>query len=84
MIDVHYFASIRESLGRAHEQVEPDDGVTTVATLVDKLIAERGEQWSRVLRDGRVLMAVNQQVARPDTAVRDGDEVAFFPPVTGG
>ena len=75
MIDVHYFASIRESLGRAHEQV---------ATLVDKLIAQHGEQWSKVLRDGRVLMAVNQAVAKQDTTVRDGDEVAFFPPVTGG
>lgn len=84
MIDVYYFASIRESLGRAHEQVVIDGGITTVATLVDKLIAQHGEQWSRVLRDGRVLMAVNQAVAKQDTAVRDGDEVAFFPPVTGG
>lgn len=84
MIDVHYFASLRENLGRAHEQVAPDAGVTNVATLVDKLIAQHGAEWSKALRDGRVLMAVNQQVARPDTAVRDGDEVAFFPPVTGG
>jgi len=84
MIEVHYFASIRESLGRAHEQVAADAGITTVATLVDKLIAQHGERWSKVLREGRVLMAVNQAVARPDTVVRDGDEVAFFPPVTGG
>lgn len=84
MIDVHYFASIRETLGLAHEQVAPDAGVTTVATLVDKLVTQNGERWSKVLREGRVLMAVNQAVARPDTTVRDGDEVAFFPPVTGG
>ena len=84
MIDVHYFASIREALGQAHEQVAPGSDVTTVATLVDQLIAQHGERWRTVLREGRVLMAVNQAVARADTAVRDGDEVAFFPPVTGG
>jgi molybdopterin synthase sulfur carrier subunit len=84
MIDVHYFASIRESLGRAHEPVAAGAGTATVAGLVDTLVALHGAQWHKVLREGRVLMAVNQAVARADTAVRDGDEVAFFPPVTGG
>jgi molybdopterin synthase sulfur carrier subunit len=84
MIDVHYFASVRESLGRAHEQVPAGIEVTTVAALMDKLIALHGAQWNKVLRESRVLMAVNQAVARPETAIRDGDEVAFFPPVTGG
>lgn len=84
MIDVHYFASVRESLGRAHEQVPADARTTTVSALMDVLIALHGTQWHKVLREGRVLMAVNQAVARPDTALRDGDEVAFFPPVTGG
>lgn len=84
MIDVHYFASIRESLGRAHEQLPANQQTTTVAGVMDALIAQHGAQWNKVLREGRVLMAVNQAVARPDTVVRDGDEVAFFPPVTGG
>ena len=84
MIDVHYFASIRESLGHAHEQLTADSGITTVAGVMDALIAQHGSQWTRVLREGRVLMAVNQAVARPDSIVRDGDEVAFFPPATGG
>ncbi len=82
MIDVHYFASIRESLGCAHEQLSP--GPETMAALIDKLVALHGPEWNRVLREGRVLMAVNHTVARADTVVRDGDEVAFFPPVTGG
>jgi molybdopterin synthase sulfur carrier subunit len=84
MIDVHYFASIRESLGCAHERLPVRGETMTVAALVDQLIALHGAEWTRVLREGRVLMAVNQVVARPDTAVHDGDEVAFFPPVTGG
>ncbi len=84
MIEVHYFASIRESLGRAHEQVEPGADTRTVAALMDKLVKQNGAQWDRILRQGRVLMAVNQAVARPDATLRDGDEVAFFPPVTGG
>jgi molybdopterin synthase sulfur carrier subunit len=84
MIGVHYFASVRESLGCAHEQVPAGADTGTVAALVDKLVAAHGAEWHRVLREGRVLMAVNQTVARADTALRDGDEVAFFPPVTGG
>lgn len=84
MITVHYFASIRESLGRAHEELPSGAGTTTVGGVLDALIALHGAKWHKVLREGRVLMAVNQAVARIDTAVRDGDEVAFFPPVTGG
>jgi molybdopterin synthase sulfur carrier subunit len=84
MISVHYFASIRESLGCAYEQVPAGAGTATVVELMDTLISLHGAPWQRVLREGRVLMAVNQAVARADTAVRDGDEVAFFPPVTGG
>lgn len=84
MIKVHYFASIRESLGTAHEQVPAGAGTATVAELMDTLVSLHGARWQKALREGRVLMAVNQAVARTDTAVRDGDEVAFFPPVTGG
>lgn len=84
MINVHYFASIRESLGRAHEELPSGAGTTTAGGVMDTLIALHGAQWHRVLREGRVLMAVNQAVARADSVVRDGDEIAFFPPVTGG
>jgi molybdopterin synthase sulfur carrier subunit len=84
MIDVHYFASIRESLGLAQEQISISPEVTTVTALMDALIARHGERWDSVLRRSKVLMAVNKTVARPDTAIKDGDEVAFFPPVTGG
>lgn len=84
MIHIHYFASIRERLGSAGEQVQADPELGTVAALVARLVTVHGAAWDEVLRGQRVLMAVNQTVARADTPLRDGDEVAFFPPVTGG
>ncbi|HRE12644.1 MAG TPA: molybdopterin converting factor subunit 1 [Usitatibacteraceae bacterium] len=79
-----YFASLRERFGSAGEALElPVDGAT-VKTLVDSLRA-RGGPWAEGLSEGRAWrVAVNQAMASLDTPVRDGDEVAFFPPVTGG
>ena len=84
MIDVHYFAGIRESLGLAQEQMAANPEITTVRALMNALIARHGERWDVILRQSKVLMAVNKTVARLDTTIKDGDEVAFFPPVTGG
>lgn len=84
MIQIHYFASIRERLGSAGEQVQADPELDSVAALVARLVALHGAEWDEILRGQRVLMAVNQTVARADTPLHDGDEVAFFPPVTGG
>ena len=84
MINVHYFASIRERLHCDHETLVADGAINTVADVVDALVARHGEAWQRVLRDERVLVAVNQDVGSQASGVRDGDEVAFFPPVTGG
>ena len=84
MIDIHYFANVRESLGLAHEQIAANTEITTVLSLINALIARHGERWDLVLRQSKVLMAVNHTIARADTAVKDGDEVAFLPPVSGG
>ncbi|MES2624180.1 MAG: molybdopterin converting factor subunit 1 [Pseudomonadota bacterium] len=84
MIDVHYFASVRESLGLAQEQIPANAEINTVLMLMNALVARHGERWDAVLRQSKVLMAVNKTVARTDTVIKDGDEVAFFPPVTGG
>ena len=66
-IRILYFALLRDALGRAQEELEVPEDVTTVAGL---------REWLRA--------AVNQEMAEPDDAVKAGDEVAFFPPVTGG
>ncbi|KPK06689.1 MAG: molybdenum cofactor biosynthesis protein MoaD [Betaproteobacteria bacterium SG8_39] len=83
-VRVLFFASLREQVGRAAEEVELPAGVATVAGLRAHLMA-RGGAWGAALADGRRLRAaVNQDIAAPEAALRTGDEVAFFPPVTGG
>ncbi len=84
MLKLVYFASLRERLGLDGENLEPPEGVTTVAALIDYLVAERGEIWQQVLQDTQVLAAVNQEMCDFDQEITSGDEVAFFPPVTGG
>ncbi|MCV6589714.1 MAG: molybdopterin converting factor subunit 1 [Marinobacterium sp.] len=79
-----YFARFRETLGLDREQVMLPEGVTTVAQLIDSLVAERGEPWQSVLTAANVLVAVNQEMVDVACSLSAGDEVAFFPPVTGG
>ena len=84
MITVLYFARLREALGRPSEQVPLPAGVGDLAAL-RALLRERGGAWAVEMADGRaVRAAVNQSIAHADTPIADGDEVAFFPPVTGG
>lgn len=81
-VQVRYFASLREALGAA-ETVEVAAG-STLAELRDALIA-RGGAHAQALARGRALRcALDQVMADEATAVREGAEVAFFPPVTGG
>jgi len=84
MITLLYFARLRETFGMASEKVALPAGVSTLHG-VRALLAARGGVWAHELAAGRAFRAaVNQSVAADDTPVRDGDEVAFFPPVTGG
>jgi len=82
MVNILYFASFREVLGQANEQLQGD--FKTVEALIHAL-AERGDQWKMALLDNQNLqIAVNHDVANRHTQIKPGDEVAFFPPVTGG
>ncbi|WP_454764179.1 molybdopterin converting factor subunit 1 [Cupriavidus campinensis] len=83
-IELRYFASVREQVGQGAERAEVPAGVLTVGDLRGWL-RERGGHWAEALAEGRALrMAVDHAVARADTPLADGCEVAFFPPVTGG
>ena len=83
-VKVLFFASLREQLGTAAEEIELPAGVATVAGLRSHL-ARRGGAWEGALAEKRnVRAAVNQDMAKPGASIRAGDEVAFFPPVTGG
>ena len=74
-ITVRFFASVRERLGKAQEIID-SAGISNVADV--------WKQSARTAWPDNLLAAVNMEYARPDQPVRDGDEVAFFPPVTGG
>jgi molybdopterin synthase sulfur carrier subunit len=79
-----YLARLREAFGTASERLEPPVEVTTVAAL-RAWLATRGGVWAAELAPGRaVRIAVNHDLADPDTPIRPGDEIALFPPVTGG
>jgi sulfur-carrier protein len=83
-ITLRFFASVREAVGTSTESVTLPEGVHTVGAVRDFLVA-RGGAWAEALSHGRALrMAFNQVMCEPATEVRDGGEVAFFPPVTGG
>ena len=84
MITVLYFARLREALGRSSEAIALPAAVRDVEGLRALLVA-RGGEWEQELAPSRpVRAAVNQAMARGDTQVADNDEIAFFPPVTGG
>ncbi len=81
-IQIRYFASIREAVGRPSEAIET--AAATLGALRDELIA-RGEPYAQALARGKaVRLALDQVMAPEAAALRDGAEVAFFPPVTGG
>jgi molybdopterin synthase sulfur carrier subunit len=83
MLKIVYFASLRERLGKSQDEIMSPE-INTVAGVIDALVALNGDLWQQVLLESQVLTAVNQEMCDQDQQVVDGDEVAFFPPVTGG
>ena len=75
-INVKFFASLREEIGRSEVKIEATDSLTVA------------QVWAQTCDDvplpAYILMAVDMEYVDQNTLVRDGDEVAFFPPVTGG
>ncbi|MDU2941740.1 MAG: molybdopterin synthase sulfur carrier subunit [Enterobacteriaceae bacterium] len=81
MINVLFFAQVRELVGT--------DRLSLAATFANvealrQHLAAQGDRWALALEEGKLLAAVNQTLVAFDHAIVDGDEVAFFPPVTGG
>lgn len=84
MVTILYFARLREALGTGREEFALPASVADIAALRRTLLS-RGNAWAEAFAEGRrIRAAVNQEMASDATAVRDGDEIAFFPPVTGG
>ncbi len=83
-VRILYFARLRETFGTGQEAAELPAEVRTLGDLIGWL-RSRGTVWAEQLAEGRAWrMAVNQDMAGPETVLNEGDEVAIFPPVTGG
>ena len=83
-VKVLWFANLREQIGTGVEMIDLPDSASTVAGLRLHLM-KRGAAWQSALADMKVVrVAVNQDMAAAGAPLNHGDEVAFFPPVTGG
>lgn len=86
MIKVLFFAQIRETLNCSQLEIDAEISAGTPATVAQlkALLAQRGDLWHLVFAEQDLLSAVNQVICDGDHPLKTGDEVAFFPPVTGG
>ncbi len=84
MVKIKYFARLAESLGVKSEELDFSSQISRAADIVQLLIKRDGIWRQEFTGDNKILIAVNQEMGTADTVVDDGDEVAFFPPVTGG
>ena len=83
MLQLRYFASLRDQLNCESEVLEWSDNLKT-AVDVRAILISRGEQWATTISKPSVLIAINHEIGSNDSTISDGDEIAFFPPVTGG
>ena len=83
MITIHYFASLRESLGKETETIDWQPQFSTLADLKAYLLSSH-PGWQQLANTDNIKAAINQAMAFEKSPLTDGDEVAFFPPVTGG
>ncbi len=81
MIQVLFFAQIKELVGTGSLRLEGD--FFTVDDVRSHLAA-KGDKWALAMTSGKLLVAVNQTLSEFSSAIKQGDEIAFFPPVTGG
>ncbi|MUI53586.1 molybdopterin synthase sulfur carrier subunit [Aliivibrio fischeri] len=81
MITVLFFAQTKELVGTDKLELS---GEYATAEVIRQELSQKGDKWDLALEKGKLLVAINQTISSLDSTVSDGDEVAFFPPVTGG
>ena len=84
MLTVLFFARVKEQLDCARLELEWRDTALELDSLQEQLCVEHGGLWREVLGQENMIRAVNQSVVDGNCRLHDGDEIAFFPPVTGG
>ncbi len=83
MIKVLFFASIRDRIGCSELEIALPADVRNVAAFTE-LVKQQEKSFKVVLSEPNVMIALNQEMANPEMTIEDGDEIAYFPPVTGG
>jgi sulfur-carrier protein len=83
MANFLYFAWVREKIGTQAESIDLPPEISTVADVISHL-RKQGEHYDEALADGNLRVAVNQTYAQPESLVTNQDEIAIFPPVSGG
>ena len=81
MLRILFFAQTRELIGL--DAIEVNENFATVEEL-RQYLATKGDKWALALQSDKLLVAINQTLMPLESAVKNGDEIAFFPPVTGG
>jgi len=82
-VKIVFFASLREKLGVDSVDLQIS-APSRVSALITQLVAQHSPEWHEILTAENIGIAVNHDMINEDAGVTDGDEVAFFPPVTGG
>ena len=84
MLKIHYFAHLREQLGRESDDLVLPDGIVNVAELIE-FLQHKDPTINEIFESTpKILVAINQVVVSRDSKITQNDEIAFFPPMTGG
>ena len=82
MITVKFFASLKTIAEKEEDRIEIENSISI--DQLGEIISKTSPKMGDIIRDKRVMISVNQEMADTDTIIHDGDEVAFIPPVQGG
>jgi molybdopterin synthase sulfur carrier subunit len=78
-----FFASLKETLNCGELTIDHSEQLRTVNDLLD-LLSVKGEPWQSALENNKILVAINQEIGKRGDPIAPNDEIALFPPVTGG
>ena len=82
MITVKFFASLKSIAEKEEEQIEVQSSISM--DQLSDIISKTSPRIGDIIRDNKIMISVNQEMADADTVIHDGDEVAFLPPFSGG